>query len=592
MNDTILNDRQLFLSKLWRNPAFLSKQAFHLIKTTAQWFRIRAALKLAGPHLAGKKRPSWLPNNSHLTISKIFDLEKLLLRIPEREINPVCFNRLPQEAEVVPLTANTSDLEDFFTIHRWGWLLNDFPNQNVIRQDTKTILSDWVTHNKNKDNPDWEPYSSCERVANLLTWVTLVPKRERMNVVPEEIGAFLIDSVEWIFSRLEYYGPLRTNNHILNNARALVMAGSVLDCKQAIEAGFAIFHHMLPCLVQPGGFLSERSSHYQLIIFNWILDALYFARHLASAYETEIRLLEEIASRMAAAAAILCNPYGYLSACIGDISPDATPKQNVRCLTMLYPKYWPNRQINFDSIGSIDDWYWLKDGENTVLVNFPQGKFPHSFPTHGHADITSFVWIHKDRQLLCDTGRYRYTKDKISNYQKSAMGHNVPTVDGLAPTCEDFTIGKWAPSPYERAFLEASLVRPNTLCLSHNGFWRGGKVEHHLRDIKLLNNTVCVRDRFEGNGSVEICLRWQCGSGLMPVDSKQLTVAGDGLQMQIDIENGTHPSKIEWLCGHQEGGSFSPIYGQVQSNSVLLLYWHAQLPFEIKTIFSVHPCVV
>lgn len=562
------------------------------MKTATQWFRIRLNQKLAGPHLAGKRRPSWLPNSSHLAVSEVFSPEELLLRIPEREINPVCLECLPKETEVTSLTEHTSDLEDFYAKHRWGWLLNKSLNQNFIGQDSKTILSDWITHNKNKDSPSWEPYSSCERVANLLTWITLVPKNQRVNVASKELDSFLIYSVKWIFSRLEYYGPSRTNNHILNNARALVMAGSVLDCRQTIEAGFAIFRHMLPSLVQPGGFLRERSSHYQLIVLLWILDALYFAHHLVSAYETEVRLLEEIASRMTYASAILCNPDGYLSACIGDISPDATPKQSAKYLAMLYPKYWPHHQKDSDPIGSADDWHWLKNGVNTVLVNFPAGKFPSFLPTHGHGDITSFVWIHKDRQLLCDPGRYRYTKDRISNYQKSAMGHNVPTVDGLAPTCEEFTIGKWVPSPYESAFLEASLIRPDTLRLLHNGFWRGGKVAQHLREIKLLNNTVCVRDRFEGNGKAEICLRWQCGPGLIPVDNKQLTVAGNGLQMQINVENGTRPSRIEWLTGHQEGTWFSPVYGQIQSISVLLLYWHVQLPFETKTIFSVHPCAV
>ncbi len=71
------------------------------------------------------------------------------------------------------------------------------------------------------------------------------------------------------------------------------------------------------------------------------------------------------------------------------------------------------------------------------------------FPTHGHNDLTSFVWLHGGQEMFVDPGRNRYTSDEISLAQVGATGHNVPTVNDLAPLCEACYLGGgWRPLPY------------------------------------------------------------------------------------------------------------------------------------------------
>jgi hypothetical protein len=71
--------------------------------------------------------------------------------------------------------------------------------------------------------------------------------------------------------------------------------------------------------------------------------------------------------------------------------------------------------------------------------------------------------------VLIDCGRARYTKDAISTLQKSALGHNVPLVNGFAPLSESLVInGNWWPTPYASAQIAISSDASHRVTISHN----------------------------------------------------------------------------------------------------------------------------
>ncbi len=55
-------------------------------------------------------------------------------------------------------------------------------------------------------------------------------------------------------------------------------------------------------LVLSGGFLRERSSHYQLIVLNWVLDAWRFLAAAEGPESEDVRFLADYAERMRTAA--------------------------------------------------------------------------------------------------------------------------------------------------------------------------------------------------------------------------------------------------------------------------------------------------
>src|SRR5262249_31915247 len=85
---------------------------------------------------------------------------------------------------------------------------------------------------------------------------------------------------------------------------------------------------------------------------------------------------------------------------------------------------------------SVDGWFRMGDVRNFVLGVFPPGEYPPPFPTHAHGDLGGFAWVDDGQEILTDCGRSRYGADTISWRQKSALGHNVVLVNGLAPLCE------------------------------------------------------------------------------------------------------------------------------------------------------------
>ncbi len=587
MTESIARERKLFLSNLIKSPAFLIRHSPSLAAVVANRYRPVLLQKVQDAHLVDKKRPPWLPHKC-LNLSATWDPAVLMKRIPFWEISLTGADDVPRD---IPVESGAlHDIEAYFAVHRWGRLLKFDARHDG--KDTKDFLSRWLASKADKSDPAWETYSSCERIANLLTWLSTVRPEDRMENIPKEIVSFLVDSAVWIFNRLEYYGETKTNNHFLNNARALVMVGSVLNSYQLFETGLAIFRSMLPRLIQPDGFLRERSSHYQLVILKWLLDSLFFARSVNGDYQDSISSLEEITLRMSRAASLICDTKGYLLSCIGDISPDTTPYDSARLLALLHPERWPlNKKEDRPGRKSMDDWHRLDSRKSTIIANFPQGEYPSGFPTHGHCDITGFVWLYGGRQILCDSGRYRYTKDDVSAFQRSAMGHNVPVVDGIAPVCENMVSSNWVPTPYGKAFLNITMPDEHSLTMSHDGFARGGKVKKHSREIVLFDRALHVKDSFDGNGTAEICFFWHFAPGFEPVSEGSLTVRDNNLRIHVaGVNNADAPYGIEWFKGTDTGGWYSEEYGRCIPINTLVLKWNAVLPFEIKTSFRVEIC--
>lgn len=594
INNVIAKEKKLLLSKLLGNPVFLIKHMPSLSNIVSAKFDHMMAVNKKHPHILNKIRPPWFPismierqtckrNGNELHIGIPFRSE---CSINDEDLNKNIIYKMSfgiEESILTPIDKYT-DPEDYMSINRWAWLL-DFVFQPDDKQlSFKRTLDKWIQDKKDKTDLSWETYSTCERVSNLLNYLSLFPEADRIKAAPKDMRDFLTDSTLWILSTMEYYGNSETGNHILNNARALVMASVALQDERLFEAGMSTFERMLPKLVLPGGFLRERSSHYQLIVLGWVLDSLFFAKHFN---ESRCNVLKRYGRIMAEAAGLLCDRGGNLLAFIGDVSPDISPCNSSFYLRLLHPDVWPVREVETVPYGCVDDWYWLKETDNVVLANFPSGEFPMGYPTHGHCDISGFVWIHGGRQILCDSGRYRYTKDNISVYQRSSSGHNAPTVNGLSPTCAYLTNGTWLPVPYSKATLNANFSLQNTLSMSHDGFSRATSVTYHHREIYLSGDTLFVNDIFEGKGYVTVSLHWLFGIGFRKYGNDELTVLSDNLQVNISIVNNNAGFNAKWHSEQPDCGWFSDTYGMVTPITALDLEFRVSLPFTNKTSFNI-----
>jgi hypothetical protein len=484
-----------------------------------------------------------------------------------------------------PRSVVDRDPEDYLAHQRWGFLLERMLGDRGV--DWRACLDaciGWTQAMSDTEDPAWETYSACERIANLAVFLAVMPPELREYGVTRDVIEFLDKSVTWIYGHLEYYGPTETNNHILNNARALVLGGVVVGNSRAVSAGMQIFRRCLPDMVQSGGFLRERSSHYQLVILNWVLDAWRFVAAAEGPDASDTRFLAGYADRMRKAASMLCERGTSLLAVIGDVSPDLTPERALGRLALLYSDWWP-LTYRSEGFAVVDGWFSISKGDEVVLGNFPEGRFPWDFPTHGHGDYTSFGWSHAGAQILIDPGRYRYSADAVSAAQVSAVGHSLPTVNGLAPLCESMRSGGWWPVPYASAQLRAAALT-DALVLEHDGFARATPVSRHCRRIELQPCTLLVVDSFEGSGPVDLSFYWHFSEAFGNFDSSRMLASGSGGNVRIEVRETTGKRDPIELHVERLPGYLSAQYGNMSPSTRLRLSCSAKLPMTVMTQFS------
>jgi hypothetical protein len=283
----------------------------------------------------------------------------------------------------------------------------------------------------------------------------------------------------------------------------------------------------------------------------------------------------------------LCDPHsGGLAALIGDISPDLSPRRCLGRLQVLYRALVPGGAAARDGARLADGWFRIQSGDSCVVGNFPVGEFPVAYPTHGHADLTSFAWSAGARDLLVDRGRFRYTADAVSAFQRQAAAHNLPLVNGLAPLCERLAASAaWYPLPYAAARLEADAVEGG-IVLSHDGFARATPVSLHTRRLELERDRLTIEDSFAGSGRVGLTFGWHFAEGFERFDVPQLTVSGGAGRIALTVSGAEGSPETAIVCGEPCGWT-SPVYGSKRGTLGVWLHWRVSLPAQICTSFAV-----
>jgi hypothetical protein len=236
----------------------------------------------------------------------------------------------------------------------------------------------------------------------------------------------------------------------------------------------------------------------------------------------------------------------------------------------------------------VDGWFKLARGDDVVLGNFPAGVYPPPYPTHGHGDITSFSWLHAGHDILTDPGRYRYTPDETSLFQKSAVGHNVPLVNGMSPVAETVVAnGAWWPLPYSGARLELA-VRAGGIDLTHDGFARATPVTRHRRRIVPYPGLLEVVDDFDGVGRVEVALCWHFGAEFDRFDIDEFVAVGRRVHVRVSCEAPGARLAVVPEARASLGGWTSRAYGERRPSLSICLKLGVELPTTVTTRFAFH----
>lgn len=246
-------------------------------------------------------------------------------------------------------------------------------------------------------------YNACELLINLLSISGRCPKRKAFRSIIIKLLFYIITHIEFRLNR--------TNNHIINNSRAIIIASIYLENRITFRLGLSVFEKFFLKLTTCEGTLDEGSTSYELVLALWLMDI----QNICGS-----RLSKDCSKRV-------CMYINNINACysnfnhsevprIGDCSPDSTFSLSYKILEPLNNgnQYYGNRNTGLNIFGTKNLFlcYWLQK-----IKLEPQN--------HQHNDSAQILIYKNNKAITSDPGRYSYKKNcKISNQQISFTNHS------------------------------------------------------------------------------------------------------------------------------------------------------------------------
>ena len=402
----------------------------------------------------GLYNPRWYPANikdRHYKINTtqknsylIDDLSKLIVRLDMKS------GKIITQINLAGRTSTLVELEKIWkrdfkrdfdsevsnASFRFHWLLEEIIKNEYSSEAFKfiQIINNWYSLDESDLHSDaFQPYNVSERICNISTFILLMFKSKLISKSDLEFyqDAILKD-LNRLNSTLEYPASGKINNHILNNARALIMGGVFIGNMSYVELSKQIFKTHLPKMISTNGYLMECSSHYQLLLTRSIFEVSRISSILSDKEFTD--WITDYSKRMVTASLRLTPDSENNNSVfpnIGDVSPDIplnwlSLKRNA---SEGWNKIWNKPHFkpgNYTSFFDEEDWIVVEKGDWFGL------SFSHNnnlYPSgHGHDDFGSFVLSFQGQPLISDLGRVSYDY-KFKDSGKENFLHSVPLLN-------------------------------------------------------------------------------------------------------------------------------------------------------------------
>lgn len=557
-----VNETELFLKSIFSRPKSFFLDLVQLITFILYKIKNKILLRFINDSNFFKVKPPWYNKN----VFSIKTKNSFNLNFPSLSVRVVNF-------EDKNLIFNPKDVEYEYYKIRWSDSIRYLNNKQCAKKYFHEIF-DKINNPPDKKNIFWEVYSTCERVSNLLILLAkhpyFVTKNKKAIVV-----SFLENSGKWILSNLEYYGENQTNNHFLNNGRALLMIGSVINDDNLITQGFMVLRYFLPKICHKSGYIKEGSTNYQLIISTWIFDCLLFVKNKIS--KSQYEELNFYANKMAKVCSTILEIDPKLINNVGDISPDLNSNYLLKKIKALHFSRLSKSKFPI----KYGELFFVKSN-NHKLISRVQNNSPKEFLSHSHNDLTSFIWSFNENPILVDLGKKNYIKHQYF-HQSNYADHNTISLSNIGALPSSL-------SSFAEVFLkrysksEAHLkFKKNQLIITHDGFKRIKNVGQHTRKITFKGKNLIVNDYLEGWGKFNISLFWHFHPSLTKIKENNL-ISKNG-KLILNIETISKNIRSYW-----KENIFSCDYGAQEISRTLIFKSEIELPLKISTKFTILKC--
>jgi hypothetical protein len=434
------------------------------------------------------------------------------------------------------------DQEDVFALHRFGWLLPILSRSTTIVEfrNLKKLIVNWIESSPyKKSQAGWDSYSISERIVNWIFFLSALqslPIQKGDDYSNSQIIQSLLKHVEILLNGLEFRASA-TNNHLINNGRALYLCGAFLNCNEALETGREILKLTSRDMFTESGFLREGSSHYQILLARTYLEAFWCAERIDDkGYKND---MFDFTKRVADCARFFLSETPF--PLFGDVSPDFPPDfhlglpevadlllEDKECSSAHYETGWHtlltprddskhniddsinNHSCSEEKIAAYPDagYYRITNGSYSIFIYVnPLGYVPEW--SHGHSDIGGFVIYWNHQPFLVDCGRFNFQDFPMGRYGRSVRSHNGISIDGHEP-CVTHGLNGFAqlmvkeyvePPPIVKLEERNDSVKIQIEYYGFKRIWKDLKVS---RTFYCEKNRLTIEDKISGNGTHQV----------------------------------------------------------------------------------------
>lgn len=397
-----------------------------------------------------------------------------------------------------------SDEQDLHLLHR----MRDLPFSSWGRgfDFFSSMVRDWTYHNPVGSLPGWHPYTLSERLISLCFTLNFISNRPLNRDVEQLFKKTIAEHANFLRNNFEFH--LGHHNHLINNARALLIASVLLpELPQAPEwSKFAIkiFKREWPYQVFADGVHAEQSVTYHFLITRTLWEMKYLMEQVNEHFSFDDDL-----SRMIEYAQIITRPDGTIPF-LGHLTPDwhwrelvgllptwGYDRVSVSDLSKLYKRHTNDRIKNGNQKGI----FLFSDAGQAVL----RTEKVHAVLScdtrcevaiHGDQNLLGLDLWYAGTHLIRDAGLASYNLDAKREWYSSWRGQSTFSIDDFEPL-----VSNWRRRQLPKSYFSAkSILRGNNenmeMYASHTGYCRLAdpveverKVEVKSEDELLITDT-------------------------------------------------------------------------------------------------------
>lgn len=375
-------------------------------------------------------------------------------------------------------------------------------------------MQDWIARNPPGTDVAWDSFTISAR---LMNWALAVARFELDDTA---LRASYIEQARYLAAHLEHDVAA---NHLLKNACALCVAGSVIDPAFLRPALALLQREVAEQILSDGGHY-ERSPMYHALV----LEDLLIARAALGKYG---EFLVEPIARMARFLAGILHPDGEIPL-IGDsvLGEARSPR-----VLLALAEYTDEPADEFPESG----FHVLRDQATEMHVIVKAGAPGPAYQLgHAHCDCMTYEMSLQGERVIVDTGVHGYADSPHRARVRGGAAHNTIEVEGF-PQLET-----WGAFRVGRRYAMEHVARTSANRLQASAILPGGV--RIAREIALEDGALVVHDEAQRPAGVPMYSHLHLAPGLAwePRGSQWCALRGGEVQLCIDFE-GAHASVSE-----------------------------------------------